>query len=361
MEDNGLIENMDGLFEFINDAIFETVILHLYDKVKDPYHRQFVGNFLLTISDIYIYEFSKFKFIDTSTIKSENMKLLKDLRKNSMKYSFASNSDHFNKKATDMGLSYNNLNINDCVIYYDNNKKYVDSNFRMWSYYKENIESKKFFYDLIKNCDLWMKGLLKNNEFDFYTGIMEGLEALENVLVTELNKHNIKVVSYSVSRLFDRNKFEDMQKGFILNYYGFIKSILYFEKIFLNQNISITTGNVKFESKKFFCKLKSICIKNIYDYFKEDKSVLWNNFQKIIDSEIPSDFWRLSGLCRRNIHYKDFVKISDEDFEIIEKYQKIYFDKFIDMVDSNLNFKVTLLDKVLTFYAKRKSYDNIKK
>lgn len=234
----------------------------------------------------------------------------------------------------------------------------MDNNFRMWPYYKENIESKKFFYDLVYNCDLWLKGLLKNSQFDFYSELMDKIKRIEKPLVNELNENSIRVVSYSVNRLFKGTIFEDNQKGFVLNYYGLIKSVLYFEKIFLKRNVLTIPGNIKFESKRFFCKLKAICIENIYDYFKNDGSEVWKNFLNIICGLIPEKFWKLNRLCRKNIHYKDFIKISDKDLEYINRYQNLYLDRFTVMVESQLNFNVTFFDKIITFIAKHTSYNN---
>lgn len=352
---NNIIDNMEGLFEFFNDSFFQSIILHLYNRIENSYYKQFVGDFLLTISSIYIYEFSHLNFVDKSSIDPNKYSQLTELRLNFLKYSYVSTSAHFNLKASDMGLNYNNTHVYDCVIYYNEKNNFLNTNFRTWLFYNSSNASKIFFGDVVYNCEMWLKGLLQNSAIDYYTDLSKLGKLIEDKIFAHFSENTVDVISYSSHKLFKKTNFSDKQRGFILNHYGFIKSVIYFEKFFDELREPIYYNGITFDVTRFFCKLKAICIENVFNLFKDEHSEIWKQFQDKVDCEYSAEFWRINRSCRRNIHYKDFVFQPYDTILKLDKQQDRYLNMFTKYIEDNLNFNISFLDKFMTKRSKELS------
>lgn len=340
--------NIEGLIEFLNDCVFTSILLKTYERLPISYTKDYLGYFLLNTSTIYIYDFVQSKFLGEMKLSSNNKKYLKSLRVNTLKFIGDPGSKHISKKIKEMGINFED-EINDCVITYSENQLY-DINFRCWYPYN-NIEFKKFSYDLINNCDLLLKEILVFNQVNIYDSIINDLNELINKYAKQIDSKNIKMYSYSSNVMFKNSNISNGEKILIFQYYGFIKSILYFESIFNKKVLTIEFNGLLFNSDYYFIKLKSLFIVSFFDALSKT-SFLYSKIKEYIDNNIPDDFWSKNREIRRNIHYKDYVKKSDDEYKYVKKYQELYLSKVIELMDEQMNVVINYGVKINTFISK---------
>ena len=346
--------NFDGLLEFLNDGLFTSIFLKIYHKLPTSYGRDYLEHFLIILSTIYVYDFYKSKYLGNSKISNTNKKFLEDIRVNTLKLAGSLNSNKITRKISEMGIDFKN-DRNDCVITCSQNRLY-DINFRNW-YPNNDIKFKNFSYNLISNCDLLLEKLLEHN--NVYNLIICSLDNIINNCAVQINLDNFNQYSYSSRKMFIKANINDEEKILILQYYGFLKCILYFESV-LNSKIAIIEyNNIKFNSTQFFIKLKSVFIDAFFDAIPKENSILYNNIKEYTDKNIPDLFWKKNRKIRKNIHYKDYEKISNDEYEYVKKYQEIYIKEITSLMNEQLNIEInsnvkfaTIISKIVGRYRK---------
>lgn len=343
--------NWNGLMEYVNDALFTSIFLEIYNRMDVSYSKEYLGDFIEYISTIYIYDLMQSKFGDSKAVFESDKKFLKELRKNNLKISLKNVSTTLDKKINEMGIDFDNY-IYDCVICYSGNELY-DINFRNWNKNRNTNEYKNFQYRLVYNCRAWIKRIIGLVDLDYDYFINELFNEKIELCKDILQQKNLKKSSYSSYKLFQETILSNCDKIILMHFYGCLKSIMYFHSIFNSLKINGSSGKTLFDSEYFFIKLKAVLIDSIYDALPNQDSVLYDELSNFVIDNIPDDFWKINRKIRRNIHYDDYEEILDSEYDYVKKYQDIYLEELLKRWSSKLNIKIGFWERLFSFISKK--------
>lgn len=348
--------NWNGLKEYFNDALFTSILLEIYNKMDVNYSKGYLADFVEYISSIFIFDLMQSKFGDGEKILKEDEQFLKKLRKNNLKISMKSHSKTLDKKIAEMGINFD-VYTYDCAICYFNEELY-DINYRNWNNDRKTQEYREFQYRLVYNCRTWLKRIFEWFGYDYNKFIDEILGVKIKEWAKKLEDKKLKMTSYSTNKLFDGSNLSNSDKMIIMQYYGCLKSILFFEKTIEKIEIKVSNGHLLFNSEYFFIKLKAVLIDTIFDALPEQESILYDELTKFTNENIPDDFWKTNRKIRRNIHYDDYEEVLDEEYKYVKKYQDIYLEELLKNWNRKINIKIGFWEKFFSFISKMITRNN---
>ena len=342
--------NLNGLKEYFNDALFTSMFLEIYNKMDVSYSKGYLGDFIEYISSIFIFDLMQSKFSDGEKILKEDEQFLKKLRKNNLKVSMKSHSKTLNKKITEMGIEFD-VYTYDCVICYSNGELY-DINYRNWNNDRKTQEYREFQYRLVYNCRTWLKRIFEWLGYNYEKFMDEIIGDKIKEWAKKLEDKELKMTSYSTNKLFDESNLSNSDKMIIMQYYGCLKAIIYFEKMIEKTEIKTSNGYPIFNSEYFFIKLKAVLIDSIFDALPEQESILYDELTKFTNENIPNDFWKTNRKIRRNIHYDDYEEVLEPEYVYVKKYQDIYLEELLKNWNRKINIKIGFWEKFFSFISK---------
>lgn len=321
--------------ELLNDSFWLAYILKFVEKSDNVWIKSYISNFMLFFSSVYVNEIIVANFGKISSDITMTRKELKSMRINNIKLLPMKSTENIMSKIKEMGLDFNNYAF-DMTILCDDNLELFDTNFRMWEYQKKNEERFDNLNAIVNTPLTWTKRFLG----EYYEYLFRLMEEQSDKYLKNIEKYNFKSYSYSSYKLF-KNKLSEDEKVYIIQRYGLLKSIIWFENIF-EEKMEVEVGELKFSFEKFFMKVKAIVIETIgndrnnCDY-GTIKQLLTTNKQTIDDK-----FFKINRKMRDNIHYTKTSEFDNEELEILKKYQDIYLKNMIDIFDENINIKFNL-------------------
>lgn len=320
--------SIDTINELINDWMSFELILEVKRRMKDIESKNYISMFLKTVAPVIVYEVA------------ESLELMGILPKEKffypgMKKKVQEEREKFVKKVIvrssqpklieqEMGLNFNekvydiNILVKDDVL--------MDMNYEIFN---ENIEENFEFWD-----SLFALPQSMINTVISCLGIEKNVDDIYAVLGNKLNEvaenmdqqFSCKRYSYSVYKLFSCNgRLEDIDKILILYRYRLITSIYKLEEAI--PNINICLGDIRiFDIRAFFRKYKAVIICIIGSELKNMKTEFAKSIQEDMGQQIGlGAFWSVNRKLRNNIHYQKTEVLTEEEKQILDLYQPIYF------------------------------------
>ena len=323
--------------ELLNDLFWLAYILRLTEKIDNKCIKLYINNFMLFFSSIYSNEILIANFGKMSPDVTMTERDIKNIRTINIKLLPMENTENIRSKISDMGIDFDNY-VFDMTVLCDNKLELFDTNFRMWEFQVRNEGTLDDLNAIIKTPLSWTKRFLGDYTEEIYNKIDE----LSDQNVKEIEKYNLKSYSYSSYKLFKNNITND-EKIYIIQRYGLVKSIIWFERIF-KEKMKIEVGELKFDFEKFFTKIKSIVIETIGNDRNNCDYEIINKLISINNDSIDNDFFVINRKMRDNIHYGKTNEISEEEIKFLNKYQDIYLKNVINIFDDNINIKIIFLN-----------------
>ena len=122
---------------------------------------------------------------------------------------------------------------------------------------------------------------------------------------------------------------------------GLIKTTMYFSKIFGKGNY-ITTNeemNIKISFDRFLMKVKAELIELLWNDKCQNNIPFLDNILENYPKEICNEFFSINRKCRDNIHYGFYYELTDEELNILIKYQDLYLNYIIYEFEKHLIIK----------------------
>ena len=331
--------------ELLNDSFWLAYILKLINKVDNLWVKSYISNFMLFFSSIYTNELIVANFGNISPSISMTRKELKEIRMNNIKLLPMENTENIKSKMNDMGVDFDHY-VFDMTIICDSELELFDTNFRMWEYQVKNQEQFENLNAIVNTPLTWSKRFLG----EYYEKIFELLDELSDKYLEKIKKCNLESHSYPSCKLFN-NKLSIDEKIYIMQRYGLIKSMIWFENIF-KEKMKLEIGDLKFDFERFFFKIKAIVIEIIGNDRKNCNYEIIKQLLITNDKTIDSKFFKINRKMRDNIHYSKINQLNNEEIEILKKYQDIYLKNMISIFDSNISVKFNLGYKLALRLAK---------
>jgi len=314
--------------EILNDAFWLGFILEIKRKITDYGVKELLASFLLFFSSIFCDETIKAKQGGISQNRKITKKEINDYRMYNLKHIHNKQSDNTRGIIKDMGIDFKNY-IFDIYLHVDQNDRLLDINFRNWNTNKE--ENFELYDGIVSTPYRWIEILFP----DLFPSIEEALKDIIDDYVLKFSAVGIERKSYSCYRMFRNTNIDDDNKLYILQKYGLVKTTMFIEQL-MNINISFELGPYKFDSKKFWTKVKATIIEGFWDDNKKKKIMVVQNIFKENEMKIDSKFYSLNRKLRDNIHYNHIEILSDEEMDYLENQQKIYLDNVLNEFDKHL-------------------------
>lgn len=340
--DNAKIEKIAN--EIINDAFWLGYVLEIKKNISDYKKKEVLSSFLIFFSSIFVEEIMKAKLGRLSGKRNITLKQIEDFRNYNLKYCPSTNSCDTKKTINEMGINLENY-VFDIVLSLNNNQL-IDINFRNWDYdKKENFE---LIDGLVATPLKWVEILMP----DIYDKIKEKLSDISSMHLKRILKRNIIKKSYSSFKLFENSKINNIDKLYILQRYGLIKTTLFVDEL-LKERISFNIGNFEFDSKRFMIKTKAIIIEMLWNDKCSNSSIkILEEIFKENAKEIDDKFYTINRKCRNNLHYCDYHNITKKENDILVKYQDIYINNIMTIFDKNIEYKFTISYHIWLFLVR---------
>ena len=333
--------------EILNDSFWLTYISKIINNVDNLWVKHYITNFVLFFSTIYVNELINANYGKINPEINLTEKELKNLRVENIKQLPKESNKKIEDKIKDMGLDFNKY-LFDMTILCDQEKTLYDINFRMWNLTIRNKEN----YGKLESIINTSLSLMEEFLYDYYEGIFKIAEKHSDIYIKNIQKYRFKAYSYSSHKFFKTNIIPD-EKIYILQRYGLIKSIMWFEKIF-ERKMNIKIGELQFDLEKFIMKIKAIVIETIGHDRKSCNYTILNRLLEINEKTIDNNFFKINRKIRNNIHYNRIQKIEEEELKIAKQYQDVYFENLIKIFDDNIDISIGLKNKFDLFLAKLK-------
>lgn len=331
--------------ELLNDSFWLAYVLRLIKKVDNIWIKSYISNFILFFASIYENEIIVANLGKMSPDITMTRSELNKMRNNNIKLLPMESTEIIKSKILDMGVNFNNY-VFDMTVLCDNRLELFDTNFRMWEFQIKNEERFDNLNAIVNTPLTWTKRFLG----DYYESISKIIDYSSNQYIKEIEKYDFKSYSYSSYKFF-KNKITNDEKIYIIQRYGLVKSVIWFERIF-KKKMKVVVGELNFDFEKFFMKIKAIVIEIIGNDRKNCDYEIINKLLSINNETIDNKFFKINRKVRDNIHYGKTNEITEEEIKIVNEYQDIYLKNVIDIFDNNINIKFNLGYKFALAIAK---------
>lgn len=340
--------------EIIQDAFYFTLLLRIKRNIKDMEAKSYLSIFIKGMATIFAYEMARslhnYKIINIDTffnpgIKKRLMTEREWLKRNTF------NSNKIDKKITDMGInlteSIYDLNViinGNCLLDLNIEPFNEDDDIEFWNgvyFFPENA-LKNIFQVVFKE--------------DLLDDVFNSLSLdLEYIVVDLENRLKADRYSYSSFKLFSNSKdLCEKDKIFIMYRYRIIQSIILIGKVFINEKLNLTIGDViNFDLKKYLRKYKAIIIDIIGNDLMGLKSDFSNNILKRLELEVTEpNFYIINRKLRDNIHYTNISILNDEEIQMLDKFQDKYLNALATIMSNNITIDIGDDDILMTNFVK---------
>lgn len=345
----------ETILEMTNDWVAFEFILEIKRRMKNVEVKSYLTALLMSLAPVMIYEVAeslelleiveKKKFFNPGMdkrVQREREKIIKRVIVKSSQPEII---------AKEMGLNFREKVYDINVLVRDN--ELVDMNYELFN---QNVEEDFEFWDSLF-------GLPKNliNTLLSCLGIDKKIEDIYDSMNQMLDETAKKVeqalvcdrYSYSVQKLFSHAEdLEDIDKILILYRYRIVTSTIRIENAIPDFSI-LVDGKKVFDIKNFMRKYKANVICIIGSELKEMNTKFAECIQNEIDNNIgDGSFWKINRKLRNNIHYIKTDILSEDEIEILDRYQSVYFDVISDCFRQNIYIDLDKECKTMTGFLK---------
>ena len=347
MKDNTDIKkcwSMDTICEIICDLVCFEFILKIKSLIKDVEVKSYLSRFLKIVAPVYVYEIAnaleffdivkKKDFFNPGMYKKVQTERMKSIKRVIVK------SAQCDDIAREMGLNFNNKVYDMNIILH--NKELVEMNYEDYVD-KIDEEDNEFWESLFdfprRSLDAFFTSL--NFDITINDVLDENLESLKQIALSVENQLSCNRYSYSTYTLFSDSDILDIRdKIFILYRYRLISSVENIEKSLPSFNISIGEDCVV-SLNKFFRKYSALVIEIVWEELKELNTNFGDMLKKELNSEITNnEFWTLNRAIRTNLHYKETKSLNQEEINLVDRFQHIYFTTIKNAILKNVNINI---------------------
>ena len=290
--------------------------------------------------ELIIYKFGGVK--DPNCVSN---KQIKELRKRYFKKCPLYNSKTIKPIINEMGIDFENYIFDNVLLFVDN--ELIDINSRTWS--NRNKDNFELYNGIVLSPRRWIK--------NFHPQLNDFFEELRKPYVDEFIKgfseKQITYKSYSTKKLFDNNLTYD-EKIYILQRIGLLKTTMFFSKIFRNGNfITINEEeNIKVDFDIFLMKVKATLIELLWTDNKKNTLPFLNIILENYPKDICEGFFPINRKCRDNIHYGYYNELTNNDINILNKYQDTYLKYIVEEFEKKLSLNFGLNYRISLALAK---------
>ena len=335
--------------EIINDAFWLSYILELKRKLTDYNTKEVLTHFLLFYGSIFCGETLSAKFggmaKSATTIEQE----IEEFRNNNLKHCYTMTSNTAKRVIEQMGIDLDNY-VFDIVLTL-NDSTLLDTNFRSWNYNK--AEKEKLLECVVSTPNAWVEELMP----DIYETALDLLKEHTENLVNKLSCNQITQKSYSSQKLYINSILTSNDKIYILQRYGHVKLLSFFDALF-EKGISIKYKGLVIDSKTFLTKCKAILIEMLYNDSKSNNIAVLDEIFLLNKNTIPPEFYPKNRSIRDNLHYGDYHYLSDEEWKLVQEYQDVYLKNVLDVFDKNISYNFGFAYKIGLWLAKVYKWSN---
>lgn len=319
--------------EILRDCMSFAFILEIKRRMKNIEDKIYISIFLKSIAPVLVYEVANSLEIIGIMPKKEffNVNMNKRVQKERQKFCHkpipkSSLPSEIQEK---MGLNFDEKVYDMDIILNTDCSELLYMNYEIYIEMEELADDFDFWDSLFgmpeKIADIIFSAL----GFDV---CMERLFAIADERISEILKTiesdiECRRYSYSVYKLFSKSAQLSMQdKIFILYRFRLVASIEHLEKLLPDIKME-QDGVCIIDLKAFFRKYKAMVIGILY----EDLRVLNSKFSMALFDEIEKkisdkSFFPINRKIRDNIHYSKVEMMSDNEIEIIDRYQDTYIN-----------------------------------
>lgn len=332
-------------FEILNDSFWLGIILTTEDKIKNEMMKALLTDFLLFFSSSFCEELIIYKFGGVKDPNCVSNKQIKELRKRYFKKCPLYNSKTIKPIINEMGIDFENYIFDNVLLFVDN--ELIDINSRTWS--NRNKDNFELYNGIVLSPRRWIK--------NFHPQLNDFFEELRNPYIDEFIKRfsekQITYKSYSTKKLFDNNLTYD-EKIYILQRIGLLKTTMFFSKIFRNGNfITINEEeNIKVDFDIFLMKVKATLIELLWTDNKKNTLPFLNIILENYPKDICEGFFPINRKCRDNIHYGYYNELTNNDINILNKYQDTYLKYIVEEFEKKLSLNFGLNYRISLALAK---------
>ena len=321
--------SIETITEMVNDWMAFEFILELKRRMKNVEAKNYLCTFLMTIAPVIVYEVaeslellgivSKKDFFNPGMDKRVQIEREKFVKRIIVK---SSQPELIEKE---MGLNFKEkvYDINVLV----RNNELMDMNYELFN---RNIKEDFEFWDSLFGLP---KGLINTlfSCLNINKRIEDVYEAIDGTLSELAKKMEQEFVcerySYSVQKLFlGADRLEDIDKILILYRYRLVTSATRIEKAVPDFNIR-SGETMVFDIKAFMRKYRAVVICIIGSELKAMNTRFAQSIQADIQSKIgDGPFWGINRKLRNNIHYQRTEVLTENEIEMLDKYQTVYFE-----------------------------------
>ena len=335
--------------EIIQDLVFVKFMLEVIKRMKDLEAKHYLSMILKFLTPIIVYEVAdsleimgikkKSDFFSNSVmtkrVKKERDRAVKEI---------IVKSSHLEETQKAMGLKFS-PNVYDMQIVMSNNRL-LGMNFED---FHDWVTDQAFWDSLFIVPKQMLNAFIltggSNLKIDeIFSDLDAGLKAFAVLVDRQLSGKRYK---YSSCQLFSRA--DDLtlaDKIFILYRYRMLLSVFELDAILPRKNVRLN-NDPPIDIYNFLRKYKALLI----DILGRELMCYHSPFVDRIKEEIESRISKISNKgffpfnrkLRDNIHYSKTERLNEEEIQVIDKYQKVYFDiirwhmESVIFVEANLN------------------------
>ncbi len=319
------------LNEIVNDAFWLSFILNVKRNIVDYKQKELLSVFLIVYGSVFCEEVL---CAECGGIKEETnitRKDIADFRNNNLKKCYTSTSKTALRITKEMGTDFNSYTFD--IVLKLIGTTIIDTNYRNWDVIKE--ENKSLLNGIVITPEKWMEYLMP----DLYPVILKELEPIFKQTIERINKLNIEDKSYSTYKLFSKSSLGLDDKYYILQRIGLLQTLRLIDSLFCKRLV-ISIGEMSFDFEIFITKCKAIVLEMLWNDKKQNKSIsILNEVFAKNKTTMPDEFYAINRRIRDNIHYQKYHYITSEEYELVRKYQDVYFENIIETFEKHLNLK----------------------
>lgn len=331
---------ISSINELLQDAFYFSLFLHLKKSLKDSEAKNYMVMFIKGISIVFIYElslvFEEYDILEQKKFFCEGFDKKRIMEERQWVKQCIVDSESMQEKKAKMGLDFNELFYDMNVIV--NNNELLDMNFEI---YNENVDLEFWnnVFAVIESVANAIFKALTNNEILLQDVLSTADEIIGNFEEKNKNFFTINRYSYSVNKLFSKtSELTEKDKIFIMYRYRMVHSIFSIEKLFKDNMMEFTSGDlIKFNLNRYIKKIKALIITIIGNDLQKMNTLFSKELlQEINDKITNQDFFKINRALRNNIHYSNIRILNKNENEILDINQNIYLKIIENAMIENL-------------------------
>ena len=321
-----------------NDVFWLAYLNELKKQEKQIYNKIPLNTFLIFFCSIFCDEVlvaNKGTLSGKRTISKSELKVLRNFN---VKNIPNENSEEIVNTFNEMGINFSNSDFN--LVLYFNEKELIGCNFPNWRY---NDPIKYNLADGAVCTPLkWIEGTA-------FEEILKTLLKIKNNITRK--KFNIVTKPYSFKKLFSKSNISNNEKLFILHNYDIIKSLKIVNEYY-SPYMNLVDKEYNFSFYHFLMKSKAMIIEKIGADYRKKKYTFLDGLFEYIHSQVDENFFKINRKCRNNFHYSEYKKLTNDENEIMNKYQDFYLDNILKAFEANFSIILDWKYEISLAFAK---------